>query len=371
MAPKKAGADRPQVFEGGYIDDYVIAATVTAAVLVGVIIIVIVCICCRRRQMTRCCRCLCLRRKRSRGGRLIMGYLPANIAVNSAALEQGVPDIFLRGSQAGRLSLGPCSTSFDGSSYAAQGPDSSTPPPETSGTWSDFMRQVILIQRGSAAWVVEGRALGEAGRVTKDLQKGRIPEEEGGLSEEEDPQKGRIPEEEGGVTEEEVGGVTVDHQKWRISGNERRVPEEEEDGGSVLEKEEEARVPEEWRVVRDGRAPEQERVPVGARLPVEGRVPENGVLLFEHRGSQRTGHSTESITIHTLADDVLAVDDDEALKSDVTNDAVPQADDFVNSGALKGDVTGNDAMCHVDDVENDVTGLKDVTIGAVHYVVRL
>jgi hypothetical protein len=38
-----------------------------------------------------------------------MGYLPANITVNQGALQQGVPDIFLRSdSQEGKRSLKKC-----------------------------------------------------------------------------------------------------------------------------------------------------------------------------------------------------------------------------------------------------------------------
>jgi hypothetical protein len=60
--------------------------------------------CARRSPAKPCCWCSCL--KRQAGSELEMGYLPANITVNQGALQQGVPDIFLRSdSQEGKRSM--------------------------------------------------------------------------------------------------------------------------------------------------------------------------------------------------------------------------------------------------------------------------
>lgn len=64
-----------------------------------------------------------------------MGYLPANITVNSTALEQGVPDIFLRHSTSDRISMDPASFEISRDSISGV---------ETSGAWSDYLRRATL-----------------------------------------------------------------------------------------------------------------------------------------------------------------------------------------------------------------------------------
>ncbi|KAL8570934.1 hypothetical protein ACOMHN_023606 [Nucella lapillus] len=131
---------RPEEEEGNVeVDDYTIAAVLIAVFLVIVIVIVVICSCCQRHSLSHHCRhcMLCPCQKRNRREDSIMGYFPANITVNSAALEQGVPDIFLRDSQTwGRISIDPYS--FDNSHSREL--DSTT---ETSGAWSEYLHRAV------------------------------------------------------------------------------------------------------------------------------------------------------------------------------------------------------------------------------------
>ncbi|KAK7106925.1 uncharacterized protein [Littorina saxatilis] len=113
---------------------FIIAAVLLASMLVCVILFVLAYFYCGRRCIPDCCHlvCPCLKRRREN---IEMGYLPANITVNSTALEQGVPDIFLRHSTSDRISMDPASFEISRDSISGV---------ETSGAWSDYLRRATL-----------------------------------------------------------------------------------------------------------------------------------------------------------------------------------------------------------------------------------
>lgn len=82
-----------------------------------------------------------------------MGYLPANITVNEAAVAQGVPDIFLRDSNhSGRISVEP--SSFEITQDMGSGA-------ETSGTWAEYLRTTLSMRRTASATYRSNSAEGQ------------------------------------------------------------------------------------------------------------------------------------------------------------------------------------------------------------------
>lgn len=77
-----------------------------------------------------------------------MGYLPANITVNQGAVQQGVPDIFLRNSHSGRISIADPASCSDAGVISRElsreiSRDSSSAG-ETSGSWAEYLRRATL-----------------------------------------------------------------------------------------------------------------------------------------------------------------------------------------------------------------------------------
>ena len=111
-----------------------------------------------RGRICRLCRCL----KVGGGGEEVaeMGYLPANITVNQGAVQQGVPDIFLRNSHSGRISIADPARCSDTDVISR---DSSSAG-ETSGSWAEYLRRATLrASRAATGRRTAARAMTDSG----------------------------------------------------------------------------------------------------------------------------------------------------------------------------------------------------------------
>lgn len=119
----------------------------SAVFIFFLVVVVYTCVqkCPKRSSSKSCCSCSCDCWKATPSRDIEMGYIPANITVNQGAIEQGVPDIFLRSdTQSGRFSMEP--PPLSGISYqTSRDADSDN---ETSGTWAEFLRRATLRRSG-------------------------------------------------------------------------------------------------------------------------------------------------------------------------------------------------------------------------------
>ena len=94
-----------------------------------------------------------------------MGYLPANITVNQGAVQQGVPDIFLRNSHSGRISIADPASCSDAGVISREISRDSSSAGETSGSWAEYLRRATL----RASRVAAGRRATAGARTNSGM----------------------------------------------------------------------------------------------------------------------------------------------------------------------------------------------------------